>query len=81
VQRPGELAALHPWTVPVPPVEDQSQGKDSAVDEDDAETPRSLQRVGDVGVPSMLALAQAVAKRKRAPDTLLTRVADQMSRT
>lgn len=61
-QQPEELPALHPWTVPMPPVEDQSQGKDRDGDEDDAETPRSLQRVGDVGVPSMLALAQAVAQ-------------------
>ncbi|MEO6747887.1 MAG: FAD-dependent oxidoreductase [Caldimonas sp.] len=61
-QRPGELAAVHPWTVPATPAEDEPKGKDRDEDEDGADTPQTLKLMGAVGVPSMLALASAVAQ-------------------
>lgn len=63
-QRPGELAAVHPWTVPATAAEDEPKGKDrdKEIDEDEADTTRTLKLVGAVGVPSMLALASAVAQ-------------------
>jgi len=63
-QRPGELAAVHPWTVPATAAEDEPKGKDrdKDEDEDEADTSRTLKLVGAVGVPSMLALATAVAQ-------------------
>ena len=60
--RPGELAALHPWTVPATPAEDEPKGKDRDKDADEANTTRTLKLMGAVGVPSMLALASAVAQ-------------------
>jgi len=51
-QRPGELAALHPWWLPGAPLED----------EDDELPPRTLTPLGHVGVPSMRALSDAVAR-------------------
>jgi len=61
-QRPGELAVLHPWTVPATAAESERDSK--ARDEDEDETPagRTLKLMGAVGVPSMLALADAVAQ-------------------
>lgn len=62
VQRPGELAAVHPWTVPAVPADDEGPARDGDGDEDETESTRSLKPVGAVGVPSMLALANAVAQ-------------------
>lgn len=50
--REGELAALHPWHLPGAPVEDE--GEDAP--------PRAVTQPGLVGVPSMRALAEAVAR-------------------
>ena len=60
--RPGELAPVHPWTVPATPAEDEPKGKDRDKDEDEDDAARSLKLMGAVGVPSMLALASAVAQ-------------------
>jgi renalase len=62
VQRPGELAALHSWTVPATPAEDEPKGRDRDKDQDEADVTRTLKPMGAVGVPSMLALANAVAR-------------------
>lgn len=62
VQRPGELAALHAWTVPATPAEDERKGRDRDKDIDEADVTRTLKLMGSVGVPSMLALAHAVAR-------------------
>jgi len=62
VQRPGELAAVHPWTVPATPAEDEPKGKNRDKDEDETEVTRTLNLMGAVGVPSMLALANAIAR-------------------
>ena len=62
IQRPGELAAIHPWTVPATPAEDEPKGKDRDEDEDESATTRTLKLMGAVGVPSMRALANAVAQ-------------------
>ncbi len=51
-QRGGQLASVHAWSVPIAPVED--------VDGDDA--PQRLRVIGMVGVPSMRALADAIAQ-------------------
>lgn len=61
-QRAGELAALHSWTVPATPAEDEPKGKDRDLDADETETSRSLKLLGAVGVPSMLALAGALGR-------------------
>ena len=62
VQRPGELAATHPWTVPATAAEDERMGPDRDEEEDEAGATRTLKPMGVVGVPSMLALAHAVAR-------------------
>ena len=62
VQRPGELAALHSWTMPASPGEEERKGRDWDKDEDEADVTRTLMLMGTVGVPSMLALALAVAR-------------------
>ena len=62
VQRPGELAAVHPWTVPATPAEDEPKGKNRDKDEDEADVTRTLNLMGAVGVPSMVALANAIAR-------------------
>jgi len=62
VQRIGELPALHPWTVAATPAEDERKGRDRDKDVDEADTTRTLKLMGVVGVPSMLALASAVAR-------------------
>jgi renalase len=73
LQRPGELAAVHPWTVPATPAEDEPKGRDRDKEQDENEAQRSLKLVGAVGVPSMLALADALAQpldvRLRTPIT------------
>lgn len=61
-QRPGELAAVHPWTVAATPDEDEPMGHHRDKDDADAEATRTLKPMGMVGVPSMLALAHAVAR-------------------
>lgn len=62
VQRPDELAALHAWTVPATPAEDEPTGRYRDRDQDEAELTRTLKLMGAVGVPSMRALADAVAR-------------------
>lgn len=62
VQRTGELVAIHPWTIPATPAEDERQGNGWKKDEDEADVTRSLKLMGAVGVPSMLALADAMAR-------------------
>lgn len=62
VQRPGELAAVHPWSVPATPGEDERKGRDWDKDEDEEDATRTLKLMGAVGVPSMLALADAIAR-------------------
>jgi renalase len=62
VQRPGELAAVHPWTVPATPAEDEPKGKDRDKNEDEADVTRTLKLMGAVGVPSMAALANAISR-------------------
>ena len=62
VQRPGELAALHAWTVPATAAEDEPKGRDRDADLDEAEVTRTLKLLGAVGVPSMGALANAIAR-------------------
>ena len=51
VPRPGELAALHLWTVPATPTEDERKGRDWDKDEDEADATRTLKLMGAVGVP------------------------------
>jgi renalase len=62
VQRPGELAALHSWTVAATPAEEERDGTDWRKDEDEADVTRTLKAMGSVGVPSMRALADALAR-------------------
>jgi renalase len=50
--RAGELPLLHPWTLPGAPLDDE--GEDAA--------PRAIEQAGWVGVPSMRALADALAR-------------------
>ena len=61
-ERPGELAALHPWTVPATPAQDEPKGRDRDKEQDEEDTSRTLKLAGVVGVPSMLALAHAIAR-------------------
>jgi renalase len=62
VQPPGELAALHPWTVAATPAEEERNGQVWKKDEDEADVTRTLELMGAVGVPSMVALADALAR-------------------
>jgi predicted NAD/FAD-dependent oxidoreductase len=62
MQRPGELATVHPWTVPATPAEDERNQEYWDSNEDEADAMRTLKLVGAVGVPSMLALAKAIAR-------------------
>jgi renalase len=62
LQRPGELAAVHAWTVPATPGEDERKGRDWDKNENEEDATRTLKLMGAVGVPSMLALANAVAR-------------------
>ena len=61
-QRPGELAAVHPWSVPATPGEDERKGREWDKDEDEEDAIRTLKLMGAVGVPSMLALTNAIAR-------------------
>jgi predicted NAD/FAD-dependent oxidoreductase len=61
-QPPGELAALHPWTVAATPAEEQRIGQGRTEDEDEADVTRTLKLMGAVGVPSMVALAAVLAR-------------------
>lgn len=61
VQPPGELPALYPWTVAATPAEEERSSKAWNTDEDEADVTRTLKLMGAVGVPSMLALADALA--------------------
>lgn len=60
--RPDEFAPLHAWTVPSRPRDDALIGKNVSSHEDDEEPSRILKLMGTVGVPSMLALANAIAR-------------------
>lgn len=62
VQPPGELAALHPWTVAATPAEEERNSKAWNQNEDEADVERTLKLMGAVGVPSMAALADALAR-------------------
>jgi predicted NAD/FAD-dependent oxidoreductase len=62
VQAPGELAPLHPWTVAATPAEEERNSKAWKQNEDEADVERTLKLMGAVGVPSMLALADALAR-------------------
>jgi renalase len=62
VQQPGELAAIHPWSVPATPGEDERKGRDRDKDEDEEDAIRTVKLIGAVGVPSMVTLANAVAQ-------------------
>ena len=59
---PGELAALHPWTVAATPAEEERNSKSWNKDEDEADLTRTLRLMGAVGVPSMGALADTLAR-------------------
>lgn len=63
LQRPDELAITHPWMVAEAPTDEGSRSyrRDEDKDESDLDTRHTLRLVGAVGVPSMLALAHAVA--------------------
>lgn len=62
VQAPGELEALHPWTIGATPAEEERNNKAWNQNEDEAEVERTLKLMGAVGVPSMAALADALAR-------------------
>ncbi len=62
VQRPGELVAMHPWTVPATPAEEARDRKDWKLEVDEANVDRTLNLMGSVGVPSMQTLAEALAE-------------------
>ena len=62
VQAPGELAALHPWTVAATPAEEERNNKVWKKDEDETDVTRTLKLMGAVGVPSMVALADGLAR-------------------
>jgi renalase len=62
VQPPSELAALHPWTVAATPAEEERNGQGWDKDEDEADVMPTLKLMGAVGVPSMVALADTLAR-------------------
>ena len=62
VQRPGELATLHPWTIAATPAEEDRNSTNGKKDGDEADVTRTLKLMGAVGVPSMVALADALAR-------------------
>lgn len=62
VHRPGELAMLHPWTIAATPAEEDRNPSHWNKDEDEADVTRTLKPIGAVGVPSMVALADAFAR-------------------
>jgi renalase len=61
-QQPGELAVLHPWTVAATAAEDEPTGRDRDKEMNEELSSRTLKPMGDVGVPSMSALAQAISQ-------------------
>jgi len=61
-QRPGMLAALHPWTQPIAPSDTEYPGKASGSDESEVLEDTALELMGAVGVPSMAALAGEIAQ-------------------
>lgn len=61
-QRPGMLAALHPWTQPIAPSDTEYSGKAGGSDESEALEDTVLELIGAVGVPSMAALAGEIAQ-------------------
>jgi renalase len=61
-QRPGMLAALHPWTQPVAPSDTEQPGKNAGLDDDETGEDTALALLGTVGVPSMAALAGEIAQ-------------------
>lgn len=65
VQPPGELAVIHPWTVAATPAEEERNSKAWKKDEEEADVTPTLKRMGAVGVPSMMALADALARPLR----------------
>jgi renalase len=60
----GQLASLHPWTIRASAAEAERDNVEVLQDDDEAEAGATpiLTSVGSVGVPSMLALAQALAR-------------------
>ena len=62
VPAPGALAALHPWTVAATPAEEARRDPAWKPNEDEADVSRTLKLMGAVGVPSMAALADALAR-------------------
>ena len=62
VQAPGELAVLHPWTVVATPAEEERNKAAWKPNEDEADVELTLKLMGAVGVPSMVALADALAR-------------------
>lgn len=61
-QRPGRLAALHPWTQPIAPLDHEHAGKSGGSDDSEAIEDTALELIGTVGVPSMAALAGEIAQ-------------------
>jgi hypothetical protein len=61
-QRPGMLAALHPWTQTVGPSDTEHLAKASGAEEGEALEDTLLELMGTVGVPSMAALAGEIAQ-------------------
>ncbi len=59
---PGELAALHPWTVAATPAEEERNARPWKRDKEETDGTRTLKVMGAVGVPSMLSLADALAR-------------------
>lgn len=62
VQQPGELAAVHFWTVPATLGEDEPKGRDWGKDEDEAHATQTPKLIDALGVPSMSALANAFVR-------------------
>lgn len=60
-QEPGQLAASHTWSMATAPVDVESLAKAGKHDEDDTDEP-TLALIGTVGVPSMRAMAEVIAK-------------------
>jgi predicted NAD/FAD-dependent oxidoreductase len=60
--QPGQLVASHAWTMATRPVDVERPGKAAGCDGDDAGDEPCLELIGTVGVPSMRAMADAMAK-------------------
>lgn len=59
--QPGRLAASHVWSMPTAPVDVERFSRAAVHDEDDTDDP-ALALIGTVGVPSMRAMADTIAK-------------------